>query len=149
MMTGFFPDSYTEIYEESRLAKYGKPGSYEQFRREKYGESYMGHMRHSIAKPYTSKLPASSCILGTVIWIEGHHGNGQPCRTNHPGVPGTPLDYPPDPNAICIAAGWMEIVRSYRQSWVHRRFHGTWINRKLYMPGSQLEVVVGAGVSKG
>ncbi len=97
-------------------------------------------------KPYVSKISASACVLGTALWFDAWHGNGMPCRTFHPQVPGTPLEYPPDPNVPCNNAGWIEIVYSYRQLWVYRKCRGTWVNGKLYMPGSQLQVVVGASL---
>lgn len=100
-------------------------------------------------KPYVTSLPASQCVLGTAIWFDSHHAGGLPCRVAHPQVPGTSLEYPPDPDIPCIDAGWIEYVRSYRQSWVHARFHGTWINGRLYAPDKKLQIVVGASVRSG
>lgn len=95
-------------------------------------------------KPYTSKLPASSCILGTVLWFDEGPLRGTPCRVVHPNVLGTNLQWPEDSELICDHVGWMRTVTSYRQLWVYRKCRGVWINKKLYMAGESLEVVIGA-----
>lgn len=69
-------------------------------------------------KPYTTKLPASGCLPGTVIWFgDGDDGFSQP-------------------------------VLSYRQWWGVNGYRGTWINGRLYVGRTNLQVVVGAGTRR-
>lgn len=73
-------------------------------------------------KPYTTKLPANGCVLGTVLWIDHD-----------------------DPK---WAPGYTEVVTSYRQRWGRKGFRGTYVNGRLHLPGSQLEMVIGAGTKR-
>lgn len=87
-------------------------------------------------KPYTTKLTASGCVPGTMLWFD-HLGRN--CVAIHPGY-------------ICTDQGWMELVTEYRQWWGPNGYRGTWINGKLYLAiaaNHQLQVVPGAGVRMG
>ena len=86
-------------------------------------------------KPYTTKLNASGCVPGTMLWFD-HLGRN--CVAVHPGIgcAGQSWEH-----------GWMELVTEYRQWWGVQGYRGTWINGKLYMAGgAPLQVVPGAGV---
>jgi hypothetical protein len=83
-----------------------------------------------MTKPYTTTLNVSSCYTGTMLWFDHE---GKICVALHPGY-------------ACDDKGWVEQVLDHRQWWGWNGYRGTWINGRLYIGNTKLQVVIGAGV---